>query len=643
MGSFNFLAVISYLAAWIILPPLAGALVNGFLAFKDRSDRLGGIVGCVSVGLSFLSSLTALGVYSYLNSPMHETWFRWISVSGLSAGFSFVLDPLSILMACIITGVGFFIHLYSVGYMASDERRNKYFAFLNLFTGSMLVLVLAANFLVMFIGWELVGLCSYLLIGFWFEKDTAANAGKKAFIVNRVGDFGFLLGIFLVFYTFGTLDFDQVNQQAPTLLAGKEGLGMLITLLLFLGATGKSAQLPLHIWLPDAMEGPTPVSALIHAATMVTAGIYMVARNHMLFSQAPLTMDIIAMVGCVTAFMAASIGLFQNDLKRILAYSTISQLGYMFLGLGVYAFAPAMFHLFTHAFFKALLFLAAGSVMHALSGELDITKMGGLRKKMPVTFYTFGIGALALAGIPGFSGFFSKDEILLETWSGPHACFWLWLLAALTALLTNLYVFRMLFLVFFGENRDQHLYDHAHESPLVMTLPLMVLGFFAFIGGYINLPSFIPGTQHFAEFLNPVLALPGEAANPASASMTLGLMVLYFGLSLLAFYIAYLVYLKGLWKSSTVFSGTISLLTHKYYVDEIYQVLVVKPLYALSRALRKYFDDLVIDGAVNGTGSLFSSLSRLTSRWQTGQVHTYLVSFLVGAALLFLYIEWGVR
>jgi NADH-quinone oxidoreductase subunit L len=525
----------------------------------------------------------------------------------------------------------------------------------------MLNLILANNFLLMFVGWEGVGLCSYLLIGFWYEKDSAANAGKKAFVVNRVGDFGFILGIFLLFINFGTLDFTDIFgslQKNPHLL--DPTAVTIITILLFVGACGKSAQIPIYVWLPDAMEGPTPVSSLIHAATMVTAGVYMVARCNVLYSMAPISMAVVAVVGVATAIYTASIGFCQNDIKKVLAYSTISQLGYMFLGVGVGAFSAGIFHLMTHAFFKGLLFLGAGSVMHALSGELDMRKMGALRKKIPYTFWTFFIATLAIAGIPGLSGFFSKDEILWQAFSSSHGHILLWAVAAVAAGMTAFYMFRALFMTFFGESRvDEHVAHHIHESPKIMTIPLMVLAVLSIIGGYIGVPHVLGGANHIHEFLAPVL---GGGAEPAkahagisilsqawasggeagghSAALELIMMVVSVVIALIGIGIAYLFYVKNpalpkmlaeRWK------GLYKLVFNKYYVDELYEILFIDSLKNLGTALWKGFDEFVIDGAINGTAYLIGLLSGAMRKLQTGLVQSYALSMIVGGIVLAVY------
>jgi len=476
----------------IPLLPLAGFLINFLLAGK-LSKKVVAFIGC---GTVFVSLLLAIKVFFDLQALPSEarvitdTVANWITVDGFSVDFSFLLDPLSAIMILVVTGVGFLIHVYSIGYMAHDDGFGRFFAYMNLFMFSMLVLVLASNFLFMFVGWEGVGLCSYLLIGFWFERDSATEAGKKAFVVNRIGDFGFLLGMFLIFWNVGSLDFQTVMALAPSSFAIGGTVITATTLLLFLGATGKSAQIPLYVWLPDAMEGPTPVSALIHAATMVTAGVYMLARSSTLFVMAPTTMLVVAIIGTATAFFAATIGLFQNDIKRVLAYSTVSQLGYMFMACGVAAFGAGIFHLMTHAFFKALLFMGAGSVIHGMSDEQDMRKMGGLKKYMPVTFMTMLIATLAISGLPGVSGFFSKDEILWQAYSSAYGSPILWFVGMFTALLTTFYMFRLMFLTFFGKGRmDDKTKEHLHESPKVMTIPLIVLAILSIAGGWVGIPK----------------------------------------------------------------------------------------------------------------------------------------------------------
>jgi len=568
-----------------------------------------------------------------------NTLYSWITVGDFDVSLSLRADPLSSLMTLVVSGVGFLIHVYSVGYMAEDERFIRFFTQLNLFAFSMLLLVLAGNFLIMFVGWELVGLCSYLLIGFWFEREAPADAGKKAFLVTRIGDFGFALGVMLIFATFGTLDFDQVFERAPELLDGT--IATAITLLLFTGAVGKSAQIPLYVWLPDAMEGPTPVSALIHAATMVTAGVYMVARTHVLFELAPLSMGVVAWIGVVTAFFAATMALVQNDLKRILAYSTISQLGYMFMGVGVGAYAAGIFHLTTHAFFKALLFLSAGSVMHALSGELNIQKMGGLKDKIRWTYWTFLAGALALSGFPFFSGFFSKDEILWKAYQ--NAGFWLWLVGIVTAFMTAFYSFRAVFVPFWGQSRlDKKIAHHVHESPRVMIVPLVLLAVLAFLGGYMGLPHFLGGSA-VEGFLSPVFAAEEgtHAVEVGAHTAGVGLEVAFLGISvvvaLAGIGLAYFMYVARPTVPVALARGLgplYILLSNKYYIDELYMAVLVNPLKGLAGWLARVFDARGIDGLVNGLAAFFGWSGQTTRQVQTGSVRHYALSILLGVVVM---------
>jgi NADH-quinone oxidoreductase subunit L len=494
----------------IPLFPLVGVLINGLLLGRLPRPVVS-FVACSTVGLSFVTSLLLFFELVGME-PAHrilqQTLFTWIPSASFNANVAFLLDPLSAVMILVVTGVGFLIHVYSTGYMHHDPCFGRYFTYLNLFTFSMLMLVLADNFLLMFVGWEGVGLCSYLLIGFWFEKKSAADAGKKAFIVNRIGDFGFLLGMFVIFWNIGSLDFLTVAEKAPAIFVAGGGLITAACLLLFVGAIGKSAQIPLYVWLPDAMEGPTPVSALIHAATMVTAGVYMVARSSALYMLAPDALLVVAIIGAGTAFFAATIGLAQNDIKRVLAYSTVSQLGYMFLACGVAAFTAGIFHLVTHAFFKALLFLGAGSVIHAMSDQQDMRRMGGLKKYLPVTFGTMLIATLAISGIPGMSGFFSKDEILWKSFSSDHGHWALWVIGVATAGLTAFYMFRLIYLTFYGKERmDDHTRGHIHESPRSMTVPLMILAVLSVVGGFVGVPHvFFGATNYFERWLEPVIA-----------------------------------------------------------------------------------------------------------------------------------------
>jgi NADH-quinone oxidoreductase subunit L len=619
--------------------PLLGVLINGFFGRK-LGKKVVGIVGPAAVGLAFLA---ACGMFIGVVQSHHavvNTLYSWITVGDFDVSLALRADPLSSLMTLVVSGVGFLIHVYSVGYMAEDERFTRFFTYLNLFAFSMLLLVLGNNFLVLFVGWELVGLCSYLLIGFWFEREAPADAGKKAFLVTRIGDFGFALGVMLIFVTFGTLNFDQVFEHAPEVLAVGSTVATAITLLLFMGAVGKSAQIPLYVWLPDAMEGPTPVSALIHAATMVTAGIYMVARTHVLFELAPLSMSVVAWIGVLTAFFAATMALVQNDLKRILAYSTISQLGYMFVGVGVGAYGAGIFHLTTHAFFKALLFLSAGSVMHALSGELNIQKMGGLKDKIPWTYRTFLVGALALSGFPFFSGFFSKDEILWKAYE--NAGLALWLVGIVTAFMTAFYSFRAVFVPFWGPSRlDKKVAYHIHESPRVMIVPLVILAVLAFLGGYMGLPHFLGGSA-VEGFLSPVFAEGAHHAAEAGANAAnVGLEVAFLGISvvvaLAGIGLAYFMYVArptlpvNLAKS---LGPLYTLLSNKYYIDEIYMAVVVNPLKGLASWLARVFDARGIDGLVNGIAAFFGWSGQTTRKVQTGSVRNYALSILLGVVVL---------
>jgi NADH-quinone oxidoreductase subunit L len=649
---------------WLIpVFPAIGFMINGLFG-RSLGKKVVSWVGPSVIGLSFLTSI--LIFFELIGRPASERLFEkvifdWVVSGSFQTVIGYQIDPLSILMALVVSGVSFFIHIYSVGYMHDDPGYTRYFTYLNLFVFMMLNLILANNFLLMFVGWEGVGLCSYLLIGFWYEKDSAANAGKKAFVVNRVGDFGFILGIFLLFIHFGTLDFTDIFgslQKNPHLL--DTTTVTIITILLFIGACGKSAQIPLYVWLPDAMEGPTPVSSLIHAATMVTAGVYMVARCNVLYSMAPISMAVVAIVGVATAIYTASIGFCQNDIKKVLAYSTISQLGYMFLGVGVGAFSAGIFHLMTHAFFKGLLFLGAGSVMHALSGELDMKKMGALRKKIPYTFWTFFIATLAIAGIPGLSGFFSKDEILWQAFSSSHGHILLWAVAAIAAGMTAFYMFRALFMTFFGESRVDHdVAHHIHESPKIMTVPLMVLAVLSVIGGYIGVPHVLGGANHIHEFLAPVL---GGGAEPAkthagisiisqawasggegagySAALELLMMAISVVIALIGIGFAYLFYVKNpalpkmlaeRWK------GLYKLVFNKYYIDELYEILFINSLKNLGKGLWRGFDDFVIDGLINGVAYLIGVISGGLRKIQTGAVQNYAFSMIVGGIVLVVY------
>src|SRR5262245_17557900 len=639
----------------IVLLPLAGFLVNGLLG-KRLSKRAVTLTACASTGLSFLLALLAFS--QLLRTPVEEVhqlsfnYFRWIHAGAFIANFGFMFDQLTGVMILVVTGIGFLIHIYSAGYMAHEEGYYRFFTYLNLFMFSMLVLVLANNFLLMFVGWEGVGLCSYLLIGFYFHKKSASDAGKKAFIVNRVGDFGFTLAVILIFWTFGSIDFQTVFTQAKTYNLESLQIGVLTTIciLLFIGATGKSAQLPLYVWLPDAMEGPTPVSALIHAATMVTAGVYMVARCNALFVLAPKAMLLVAVVGALTAIFAASIGLGQNDIKRVLAYSTVSQLGYMFLGCGVGAFTAGVFHLMTHAFFKALLFLGSGSVIHALSGEQDIRKMGGLKDKIRTTWWTMLAGTIAIAGFPPLAGFFSKDEILWKAFASDRGHPLLWLVGAVAAGMTSFYMFRMRFLTFYGKSRMSHEVEHhVHESPASMTVPLQVLAVGSVVAGWIGIPHVMGHLVHignaFEHFLEPVFEHPVKIGSHGSEGAEWGLMGASVGIALVGLLVArqfYLVNPALPEKLMNRFRGIYTTLLNKYWVDEIYDAVIVQPIKLVSTyILWKFADVLVIDGIVNGAGRLVRANGGWLKRFQSGYARAYGAWILFGAVAVVAYLSFS--
>jgi NADH-quinone oxidoreductase subunit L len=626
---------------WIIpLIPGLSSLILVIFGTKLPKKYIS-IQACTAVFASFV-----VGVISFigLKQTPHEAYpliknlFPWIQSGDFNANLSFQFDPLTAVMVLVVTGVGFLIHVYSVGYMAEDKSYARFFQNLNLFTFAMLILVMGSNLILMFVGWEGVGLCSYLLIGFWFEKHSAASAGKKAFIVNRIGDAGFILGILFIFIYIGSTEFTAINEA----IGGghiTQSVATLIALLLFVGAVGKSAQIPLYVWLPDAMEGPTPVSALIHAATMVTAGVYMVARMNLLYTLSGSAATIVAVVGAVTAFYAATMALTQNDIKRVLAYSTISQLGYMFMGCGVGAYAAGIFHLYTHAFFKSLLFLAAGSVMHALSGELDMQKMGGLRKYLPRTFPTFLIGAIAISGVPFLSGFFSKDAILTSAFASGN--YFVWVLGITTAVLTAFYMFRLIFLTFFGQERlDPEVKKHLHESPPVMTVPLQILAFFSILAGYVGLPIvFGKNLYFFGHFLEPVIKVHHEAHLSLSTEWILILFSV--AVALFGIYLAYIFYIK---KPKTPhnlvakFPFIYKLLYNKYYMDEIYDAAIVRPLVRGSEIVYDNFDLKVIDGTVNGSAKTTGLFGKFLSYFQTGLIKDYALIFLLGVMLLLGYL-----
>ncbi len=689
---------------WLIPAlPFAGFVLNGTLG--RRLSRAG--VSAIALFFTAAPAVLVAMLWSAMLRPdapqaLTVTSRPWIAITGFQVNFSFAVDHLTLIMLAIITGVGFLIHVYSAGYMAHEEGYWRFFAYLNLFMFFMLVLVLSASFLLLFVGWEGVGLASYLLIGFYFPRDSAANAGKKAFVVNRIGDFGFLLGMFLLIAHFGSLDFATVFAKVNALPPAVTG-GFLTTicLLLVLGATGKSAQIPLYVWLPDAMEGPTPVSALIHAATMVTAGIYLVARCHALFDRSPYTLGVIALIGVLTAFFAATIGTVQHDIKRVLAYSTISQLGYMFLGCGVAAYSAGIFHLMTHAFFKALLFLAAGSVIHALSGEQDMRVMGGLRKRIPVTFWTMSAGVFAIAGIYPFSGFFSKDEILYRTFTSPNPLGkLLWFIGLVTAGLTSFYMFRLWFKTFFGPERfdenalahghsthplpdatathathneaaaaehdsGQALHAHGvHESPAVMTIPLAVLAVLAIIGGWIGVPAALGGSNHFEHFLEPVFPDPPALVliksvgmpyrihpyGPGSPSVSHGTEITLAAVSLLTallgFAIAYVFYYRQPGTATRLANAAkplYRLLDHKYWIDEAYGLMIMVLLGFSRLGLGGFVEGALVQGSGSGLAAGTQGLGWLTRRMQTGNIRAYAGWLAFGAAILLAVVLFGVH
>jgi NADH-quinone oxidoreductase subunit L len=701
--------------ALIPLFPLIGFVVNAVLG-RRLTKRVSGGLASLAMVASFLVSVIVVWQLAGLppaQRTIDQTLYTWIASDDLNIALWFRLDPLSAVMILVVTGIGSLIHIYSTAYMHDeiDSEFARYFSYLNLFAAFMLVLVLGSNFPVMFVGWEGVGLCSYLLIGFWFKKKSASDAGKKAFVVNRIGDYAFILGMLALFVQFGTLDFQGVAAAVNALPPETSfGIVSLATLLLFIGATGKSAQIPLFTWLPDAMEGPTPVSALIHAATMVTAGVYMIGRNAVLFSHAPQTMMIVAVVGAVTALMAGTIGLVQNDIKRVLAYSTVSQLGLMFLAMGVGAFGAGIFHLYTHAFFKALLFLGSGAVIHALHGEQDIRNMGGLKKYLPITYWTFLIGSLAIAGVPFLSGFFSKDEILYETFREGHIV--LWVIGALTSLLTATYMFRLVFLTFFGERRhdapalehpgeeepaahhpgsgirdsgfdvprvpspESRTPSHLHDAPPAMALVLIVLAIGSDAAGYIGIPHALRGHNQLHEWLQPAFAaralgdfeivaraetpqapsrdqappdvnieLGSEVeAVPVDAGLELSLMGVSSAIAFAGIFTAWFI-----WRKRPELAGVMSrrffplyrLLLNKYYVDEVYDATVVHPIRIVSQeGLWRGFDVRVIDGAVNGAGTMVAGSAAVLRRLQTGSVRAYASSIFVGVVLVLGYYLW---
>ncbi|MFZ0691260.1 MAG: NADH-quinone oxidoreductase subunit L [Acidobacteriaceae bacterium] len=655
---------------WLIpLVPLAGFLVNGLLGRKF-SKPVVTTVALVASLIPLAQVAVIVTKFSSLDLPHIENLGPWIQAGSFHADFSFQLDQLTLVMLCVVTGVGFLIHVYSVSYMGDDAGYWRFFAYMNLFLFFMLTLVLAENFLLMFVGWEGVGLASYLLIGFWYTRDSAANAGKKAFIVNRIGDFGVLLAMFLLIAHFGTVSFTEVFSAIAAHPAWQGGFLTATALFIVLGATGKSAQIPLYVWLPDAMEGPTPVSALIHAATMVTAGVYIVARTHVIFDRSPYALMVVAIIGVATAFFAATIGLVQTDIKRVLAYSTISQLGYMFLGCGVAAYSAGIFHLVTHAFFKALLFLAAGSVIHALSGEQDMRAMGGLRQKIPITFWTMTVAVLAISGFPPLAGFVSKDEILYQTFIAPNGGKILWAVGLLTAGLTSFYMFRLWYLTFFGESRtaahEEEAAVHArrgtklileadpfvththpvHESSWVMLGPLVILAILSVIGGWIGWPEALGGSNWFAHFLEPAAgALPAPSSAESHLTELILALVSTFvaAAGWLAAHIMYYVRPELPARLAAQFPARYALLKNKYWVDEIYAALVVAPVLFVARwILGVLIDRGLIDGGSLTAGYSAQGLGALVARIQSGNIRSYAgwLALFAAALLAASYFGW---
>lgn len=625
----------------LLLSPIVGFLFNG-LRWKSQDGILAGTVATLAAGVSFACTLILYFALLEQEGEQREifvSYYKWLDVGSLSLNVSFMIDQISILMCLVVTGVGSLIHLFSIGYMSYDERPAKFFAYLNLFLFNMLLLILGSNLLVMFVGWEGVGLCSYLLIGFWFKDIEKANAGMKAFIVNRIGDAGLMLGIFILFILFNTFEFKDINMLATQ--ADPTQLGMITAacLLLFVGATGKSAQIPLYVWLPDAMAGPTPVSALIHAATMVTAGVYMIVRLNPLFLLSPEAMMVVAVIGALTVVFAASIGLAQNDIKKVLAYSTVSQLGYMFLACGVGAFGAAMFHLMTHAFFKALMFLGSGSVIHAMSEEQDIRKMGGLKKYLPITHITFVCGWLAIIGTPLLSGFFSKDEILWMSWHSPRGHFIFWFLGLIGATLTAFYMTRLMALTFWGKSRVSK--DvHPHESPAVMTVPLIVLAVLSVIGGYIGVPYVIGHAFHIPNILEhwfegKILPIPG--ITEANSSMEILLMVISVAAAASSATLAYIFYIKDPSKPKEItekFKKFYELVRDKYRVDEFYEKTIVKPLVRMSEIFWLYADVKVIDRATYKLADFIQNAGEGAKSFQNGNMQRYALYMVVGFLVL---------
>jgi len=644
----------------ITLFPLLGFIINGIFGAKINNERFSGILGSSTVLLSFILTVQ---VFLYIISLPEDSrsitlsLFNWVNSGAIKIEISYLFDPLSVVMCLIITGIGFLIHVYSVGYMHGDKGYARFFAFLNLFIFAMLNLVLADNLLLMFLGWEGVGLCSYLLIGFYYQKKFTGDAANKAFWVNRIGDFGFMLAMFFIFYYFGSLNFNLIFSAIPNINLSTS-VYTLIALLLFIGATGKSAQIPLYVWLPDAMAGPTPVSALIHAATMVTAGVYMIARMSIIYAMSPVAMDIVMITGAITAFIAATIALAQYDIKKILAYSTVSQLGFMFMAMGVGAFSTGIFHVTTHAFFKALMFLGAGSVIHGMHEEQDITKMGGLKTKMKITFVTFLLGGIAISGIPPFSGFFSKDEILAKLYfSGNYFTF---VLALVTAFITAFYIFRLISLTFYGKPRYDINAIHPHESPSSMTVPLIILSVLSVIGGFIGMPHII-GPNYIEEFLNPVFSSSIKILPQLIiiTSTEIILIIVSTFVAVISILLSWKMFKDGNridfisdknavfnlnikspeGKEETIFSsGLITLLRNKYYVDELYDYYIVSPFRRATEIFYRIFDVKVIDGMINNIAAFFTGISTDWRKLQTGIVQDYAVISVGGIFIIILYI-----
>jgi NADH-quinone oxidoreductase subunit L len=652
---------------WLIpVLPLIGAAINGLFG-RRFSRQIVVAIALTFSGAAFAMALWVAAQFSTSGAPYVDHLAQWIRAGDFHADFAFYLDQLSLVMLLVVTGVGFLIHIYSVGYMWEEGGFYRFFSYLNLFMFFMLTLVLAGNYLLMFIGWEGVGLASYLLIGFWFTKDSAAAAGKKAFIVNRIGDFGFLIALFLMIQHFGSLDFDRVFRGvAPAAQAGGEALLTAIGLLLMVGAAGKSAQLPLYVWLPDAMEGPTPVSALIHAATMVTAGVYMVARSHVIFQNAPMAMTVVAIVGTLTALFAATIGVAQTDIKKVLAYSTVSQLGYMFMACGVGAFSMGIFHLMTHAFFKGLLFLAAGSVIHAVGGEQDMRRMGGLRSKIPWTFWTMTAGTFAIAGFPPLAGFYSKDAILFQAFTSPYGSWVYWAIGVFTAFLTSFYMFRQWFLTFFGEYRGEQAAGHdehsraaassahghggIHESPKVMLVPLAILAVLSVCGGWIGserFDAFLSPVFHPAEFTTangvnaPVPAAPESRKEEPSETIFTGISV---AAAALGFLLAWQLYQRRPELPQRIahsLGGFYEAVLNKYWVDEFYAGLLVKPLIdGSTRILWHGVDQGVIDATLDNSASGAREVSDAVRHMQSGNLRSYAAWIAAGAAVAITYMIW---